>query len=84
VRCDGMESIQERLERIKERLQAYYDAELAILQGQEYRIGTRTLRRADLVQVQKNINELEQQKNILEARLSGSFMGSKRVVLRDI
>ncbi len=79
-----MESIQERLERIKERLQSYYDAELAILQGQEYRIGTRTLRRADLAQVQKAINELEQQKSMLEAKLSGAFRGSKRVVLRDI
>jgi len=79
-----MESIQERLERIKERLQSYYDAELAILQGQEYRIGTRTLRRADLVQVQKAINELEQQKSILEARILGASRASKRVVLRDI
>ena len=79
-----MESIRERLERIKERLQSYYDAELAILQGQEYRIGTRTLRRADLVQVQKAINELEQQKSILEARISGAPRASKRVVLRDI
>lgn len=79
-----MESIQEKLERIKERLQSYYDAELAILQGQEYRIGTRTLRRADLVQVQKAINELEQQKSMLEARLSGASRVSKRVVLRDI
>lgn len=79
-----MESIRGRLERIKERLQSYYDAELAILQGQEYRIGTRTLRRADLVQVQKAINELEQQKSILEARLSGVSRASKRVVLRDI
>ena len=38
----------ERLARYKERLSMYYKAEEAVLLNQEYKIGTRSLKRADL------------------------------------
>ena len=39
---------QERLERLKKRLNLYYEAEEAVLLNQEYVIGTKSLKRADL------------------------------------
>lgn len=45
---------------LAERLQMYYDAEQAILVGgQSYRIGNRTLTRADLAEVRAEIKRLE-------------------------
>ena len=38
----------ERLERYKKRLEMYYEAEEAVLLNQEYTIGTKSLKRADL------------------------------------
>ncbi len=49
----------DRLERAKRRLELYYKAEEAILTGQEYAIGTKRLRRADLEDVQAMIKQLE-------------------------
>lgn len=49
----------EELERKKKRLDMYYEAEKMILAGQEYSIGSRTLRRADLSAVQSAITKLE-------------------------
>lgn len=75
----------DRLQKAKERLNAYYEAELAVLSGQEYRIGTRTMRRADLIEIRKAINELEGLVQQLEASQSGSTSArARRVVLRDI
>lgn len=75
----------DRLQKAKERLAAYYEAEMAVLTGQEYRIGSRTLRRADLEQIRSAINELERLVQQLEAQASGSTANRvKRVVLRDI
>jgi len=75
----------DRLQLAKDRLTAYYQAELAILSGQEYRIGSRTLRRADLPEVRKAINALERQVQQLEDVATGSTANrARRVVLRDI
>ena len=75
----------DRLRKAKERLSAYYEAELAVLSGQEYRIGTRMLRRADLDQIRSAINELEKLVQQLEAQANGNTVGrTRRVVLRDI
>lgn len=57
----------ERLERAKRRLDLYYRAEAAILTGQEYSIGSRKLRRADLGDVQSMIKSLENEVKSLEA-----------------
>ena len=42
----------------RERLRSYLDAEQAILSGQEYTIGNRTLKRADLSEIRAEINSL--------------------------
>jgi len=69
------------LERLKARLELYYEAEAAVLAGQSYRIGTRTLQRADLAQIRQAIKELEAQIEIVERNAGRS---AKRIVLRDI
>lgn len=56
-----MQKEESRLERTKRRLELYYKAEEAILSGQEYSIGTRKLRRADLGDVQAMIKTLEKE-----------------------
>ena len=57
----------ERLARYRERLSMYYKAEEAVLLNQEYKIGTRSLKRADLAAIQSAIKDLENQIEILEA-----------------
>lgn len=75
----------DRLQLTKDRLTAYYQAELAILAGQEYRIGSRSLRRADLPEVRKAIAELERQVQLLEDQVAGNTSKrARRIVLRDI
>lgn len=75
----------DRLQLAKDRLQLYYEAEIAVLTGQEYRIGSRTLRRADLKEIRAAINALEKQVQILEARQTGDTSSrARRIVLRDI
>jgi hypothetical protein len=51
-----------RKEMLQSRLQQYYDCEAAILSGaQEYSIGTRRLRRADLSEIRNMIRYLERE-----------------------
>ncbi len=57
----------DRLERARNRLELYYKAEEAILTGQEYTIGTKRLRRADLGDVQAMIKQLENEVESLKA-----------------
>lgn len=54
------------LERTKKRLDLYYKAEEAILTGQEYTIGSKKLRRADLSDVQAMITKLEKEVKSME------------------
>lgn len=65
------------LERAEKRLDLYYKAEEAILSGQEYSLGTRKLRRADLSDVQSMIRTLEKKIKSLEA-------GGKNMVVRAV
>ena len=67
----------ERIERLQRRLDLYYKAEEAILTGQEYSIGTKKLRRADLAEVQNMIKTLEIEIKSLQA-------GGKNRALRGI
>jgi hypothetical protein len=55
----------------------YYKAEEAILTGQEYRIGTRSLRRADLGEVSKMIADLEK-------KIAYEKRGGKNKVMRGL
>lgn len=55
-----------RLCRYKKRLEMYYEAEEAVLLNQEYRIGTQSLKRADLSTIRAAIRDLETQIESLE------------------
>lgn len=68
-----------KVERLKERLQTYYDAEAAILRGAEYQLGDRRLRRPDLSAVRAAISDLEDEIALLE----NSRARVKRVVFID-
>ena len=70
------------LERCKKRLEMYYEAEEAVLLNQEYRIGTRTLRRADLATIRDAIKDLERKIEILEK--NGGKKKAYRFIPRDI
>jgi hypothetical protein len=74
-----------RLMQAKERLKAYYEAELAILSGQEYKIGTRSLKRADLGEIRRAIKDLEQVCDELEAKAKiGARRRAFRITPRDL
>ena len=66
-----------QLEKTKNRLELYYKAEEAILTGQEYTIGTKRLKRADLAEVQSMIAKLEKEVKSLQS-------GGKNKALRGI
>lgn len=55
-----------KIDRVKSRLEKYYDAEEKILQGQSYSMGSRSLTRANLPYVQSMIQTLENQLEALE------------------
>lgn len=72
----------ERLERYKKRLQMYYEAEEAVLLNQEYTIGTKSLKRADLSTIRAAIKDLEGQIEALEN--TGGKNKAFRFLPRDI
>lgn len=72
----------ERLERYKKRLEMYYEAEEAVLLNQEYTIGTKRLKRADLSTIQAAIKELEGQIEAPES--TGGKNKAARFLPRDI
>lgn len=72
----------ERLERYKNRLSLYYEAEEAVLLNQEYRIGSRNLKRADLSTIRAAIKDLEGQIESME--ISGGKNKAMRFLPRDI
>ncbi len=72
----------ERLERYKKRLSMYYEAEEAVLLNQEYTIGSRSLKRADLSTIRTAIKDLEGQIETLES--SGGKNKAFRLLPRDI
>lgn len=75
----------ERLLNVQERLKAYYSAELAVLSGQEYSIGSRKLVRADLSEIRKSISDLENLVDELKSIENGTGKRrSYRITLRDI
>jgi hypothetical protein len=73
------------LERSTARLAAYYEAETAILAGQQYKIGTRQLWRADLAEVRSAIKALENQVEELQAQADGKGARKAfRIIPRDL
>ena len=79
-------TIELRLNTYKERLELYYKAEAAILEGaQSYSIGSRHLTRADLAEIRKMIVTLEDGIDELESQLTdGSRRKCIRVIPRDV
>lgn len=71
----------ERLNLLKNRLKNYYEAEEAILLNQEYVIGTKSLKRADLATVRAAIKDISAEIELLE---SGGKNKAMRFVPRDI
>ena len=66
---------------VQMRLELYYEAERHILSGaQSYTIGNRQLTRANLAEIRKTINELEDELEILAGKSRGV---SRRVVFMD-
>lgn len=62
------------LERAKTHLEAWLDAELAISTAQAYSMGSRTLTRANLPEVRKQIDYWRNQVSQLEMQQSGKRM----------
>lgn len=77
--------LNERLTKAKERLNAYYEAELAVLSGQSYSIGSRSLTRANLAWIRTQIDNLENQVEELQAQVNGKGRRkSFRITPRDL
>ncbi len=66
-----------------ERLKKYIEAEEAILSGQSYTIGNRTLTRANLATVEKVIQDLIAAGATVDDGESESGGSTKRIVLLD-
>ena len=73
---------EKRLERYKKRLEMYYEAEEAVLLNQEYTIGTKSLKRADLSTIRAAIKDLEKQVESLES--AGGKNKAGRFIPRDL
>ena len=69
-----------RLELAKQRLEAYYQAEMAILTNQSYSIGSRSFTRANLAEVRNAIKELEAQ----VAQLENKTQKVRRIIPMDV
>jgi hypothetical protein len=81
------ERIQRDLNRVKQRLEMYYQAEEAILGGaQSYQIGSRQLTRASLPYLQDEIAKLENKRDEMENMLTACDgpRRSFRVIPRDL
>lgn len=68
------------LERAKQHLEAWLDAELAVSTGQSYSIGSRSLTRASLPEIRKQINYWRKEVD----KLSGVGRKTRRFVPRDL
>mgnify|MGYP000957488386 CR=1 FL=1 len=66
------------------RLKQYLEAEQSILVGgQSYKIGNRTLTRADLAEIRKQINSLISAGATVDDGQSSRVCRAKRVIMRD-
>ena len=69
-----------RIEITQQRLNMYLDAERAVLLGQSYTIGNRSLTRASLSEIRKAISDLVEELDQLEGKPRGY---SKRIIMMD-
>lgn len=76
-----------RLDSAKRRLDLYLVAEEAVLTGQEYSIGSRRLRRADLKEIKDTIAQLENKCQELQSQIDNNGKGLRkvfRIIPRDL
>ncbi|WP_196590585.1 DUF6148 family protein [Pectinatus frisingensis] len=66
-----------------ERLKQYYEAEKAVLSGQSYTIGNRTLTRANLATIRNAIDDLIAGGANIDGTTQTKVRRSARVVFRD-
>lgn len=66
-----------------ERLKQYYEAEKAVLSGQSYTIGNRTLTRANLATIRNAIDDLIAGGATIDGAAQTKVRRSARVVFRD-
>lgn len=66
-----------------ERLKQYYEAERAVLSGQSYTIGNRTLTRANLATIRNTIDDLIAGGATIDGIAPVKVRRSARVVFRD-
>ncbi len=76
------QSKKERLERYKRQREQYLRAEEAVLNAQSYKIGSREVTRADLAEITKMIEYLDQRIDSIES--SGGKRQILRIIPRDI
>ena len=70
--AERRERLEYRVGKIKERLDAYYEAELTLIEGgQQYSLGSRSLTRANLAEIRRAIEDLEKLLDRLTAELNG-------------
>ena len=73
------------LERAKTHHDAWLDAELAVSTGQSYSIGSRSLTRANLAEIRKQIDYWEKKVAALTITTSGGrIRRAKRYIPRDL
>ncbi|RXZ84593.1 hypothetical protein EBB07_00835 [Paenibacillaceae bacterium] len=86
MRCDprNLKKWKDELSVVLQRLDAYYKAEEAVLASQEYRIGTRSLKRADLNAIQEEIRRLNDRKDELENSIATCGNPNQRKAYRII
>jgi hypothetical protein len=73
------------LERAKLHLGTWLDAELKVSQGQSYSIGSRSLTRANISEIRKQIEYWRNQVKVCEFEASGkTIRRSKRFMPRDL
>lgn len=70
------------LDRAKLHLEAWLDAELAVTQGQSYSIGSRSLTRANLSEIRKQVDYWSAKVKLLESKNKG-IRRTTRVIPRD-
>lgn len=66
-------------ERARQHLEAWLDAELKVSQGQSYSINGRSVTRANLTEIRKQITYWRKEVN----KLSGKSIRTRRIVPRD-
>lgn len=76
-------SQKEKKLRLQNRLELYYQAEEKVLAGQSFTIGTRSLTRANLKDIQDMIADLESKISAIDANGTGKRMVA-RIIPRDL